>query len=253
MRALLVAAVAALTWDDAHAAAARTVANLTKAEIAGLLRGTGWRGIIPELPGPLEKWHYIGNLPGAPGVPALAMQDASAGFRTFFPESIGTVTAWPSMLALAATWDEALVERVAAAIGAEFAAKGANVVLGPGLNVHRSPLGGRNWEYLSGEDPVLGARLAARYVKGVQSQNVLAVMKHFAFNQQETERASVSSDVAEKVAFELYYPPFKAAVDAGVGAVMCAYNKANGTKSCGNSDLLQRDLRGRLGFRGFVM
>merc|ERR1719331_570251 len=132
------------------------------------------------------------------------------------------------MLALAATWDEALVERVAAGIGAEFAAKGSNVVLGPGLNVHRSPLGGRNWEYLSGEDPVLGARLTARYVAGVQSQNVLAVAKHFAFNQQETHRTTVSSDVAEKVAHELYYPPFKAAIDAGVGAMMCSYNRVNG-------------------------
>jgi len=187
------------------------------------------------------------------GVPALRLQDASGGFRPTGPDEYGTVTSWPSMLTLAASWDETMVERVAAAIAREFKGKGANVLLGPGLNVHRTPYGGRNWEYLSGEDPYLGARLAPVYVQSVQNEGVMAVIKHFAFNEQETERNSEDSVVSERVAWELYYPPFEAAIKAGAGAVMCSYNKVDSGYACGNPTLLRDDLKGRMGFSGFVM
>jgi beta-glucosidase len=145
------------------------------------------------------------------------------------------------------------VGHVAAAIGREFRGKGANVILGPGVNVHRSPYGGRNFEYLSGEDPYLGSRLAVAYIKAVQGQGVMAVAKHFAFNEQETERDSMNSEVGEHAAWALYYPPFQAAVDAGVGAIMCSYNKVNGTHACSNDRLLRGDLKGKMGFNGFVV
>ena len=145
------------------------------------------------------------------------MQDNAGGFRTYWPELVGTVTCWPSLLSMAATWDRALVGEFATALGREFAAKGANAILGPSINVHRVARGGRNFEYLSGDDPYLGAALAVPYVEGVQGSGVMAVMKHFAFNQQETGRSSGSdSHVDQKVAQELYYPPFEAAVAAGV-------------------------------------
>merc|ERR1719277_2543440 len=98
------------------------------------------------------------------------MQDAGSGFRPTDPGEAGTTTQWPSMLALASTWDEALTGDVASAIGREFRGKGANVLLGPGVNVHRVARGGRNFEYLSGEDPFLGARLVRSYVEGLQEQ-----------------------------------------------------------------------------------
>ena len=119
-------------------------------------------------------------------------------------------------------------------LGAEFRGKGANVILGPSINVHRVARGGRNFEYLSGEDPYLGSRLTEQYVMGVQSQGVMSVMKHWVFNNQELNRNSESSVVDDKTAHELYYPPFEAAVNAGVSAAMCSYNQIDGLFSCEN-------------------
>ncbi|CAK9020688.1 unnamed protein product [Durusdinium trenchii] len=169
------------------------------------------------------------------------------------PETVGTVTVWPSPLALASTWDEEAVAAQASAIGKEFRGKSANVMLGPGLNVHRISRGGRNFEYLPGEDPYLGARLARYFVEAVQRQGVMAVLKHFGFNEQETNRGTVNSVVDDHTAWELYYQPFEAAIDAGAGAVMCSYNKVNNTPACGSHDLLTRDLREKMNFKGFVM
>jgi len=244
----LAAADAPLSWDAAYAAAGPLVAQMTADEQASLMRGVGWTG------GVLDKWWYVGNVPGIPrlGLPPLKMQDAAGGFRTYWTEMVGTVTCWPSLLALAATWDPDMVGQFAEALGAEFKGKGANVILGPSLNVHRVARNGRNFEYLSGEDPYLGAQLAAAYVTGVQSQGVMAVMKHFVFNSQETNRTTESSVVDDKTAFELYYPPFEAAVQAGASGAMCSYNAADGVFACENADRLSRDLKGALGFRGFV-
>lgn len=245
-----------LSWDDAEAAADAVLQYMELGEKNELLRGIGWTP-FPKLG--LKKWWYVGNTAAITrlDVPSLNMQDAAGGFRTYWTELVGTVTAWPSLLSLAATWNPDAVHSFAVALGKEFSGKGANAVLGPSIEVHRVARNGRNFEYLSGEDPFLGSRLAKAYVEGVQSQGILAVMKHWVFNHQETNRGAgtgdgYSSDVDEKTAWELYLPPFQSAVDAGVSAAMCSYNKVNGEQSCSNKDFLQRILKKKMGFRGFV-
>ncbi|CAE8700401.1 unnamed protein product, partial [Polarella glacialis] len=239
------------SWAEARAKAAISAANLSSEELLGLLRGSHFNTSSITA----DVGYYIGNTLAIPrlGVPALKLQDAGQGFRTTEPGTDSTTTAWPCMLALASTWDEDLVKLVARAIADEFKGKGANVLLGPSINVHRVAAGGRNFEYLSGEDPYLGSRLTRAYVEGAQGQGVMAVVKHFAFNEQETNRNSMDAEVGERAKWELYYPPFKAAVDAGVGSFMCSYNRVNGTFACGNPELLLQDLKKTLGFQGFVM
>jgi len=238
------------SWAEAERLAGESLRTLSHEEKARLVRGVGWSGNWRLKPG-----FYTGNIEGIPekGIPWLRMEDSADGYRENRFEGIGTAIVWPSPLAAASTWDEALVEAQAAAIGREFRGKHANVILGPAVNVHRVARGGRNWELLSGEDPYLGARLARSYIQGVQSEGVMAVVKHFAFNEQETHRQWVNSEVDDRTAWELYYPPFEAAVDAGAAAFMCSYNKVNGTYACSNSELLKRDLKEKIGFRGFVM
>lgn len=237
-----------LPWDAAYAGATSLVRQMTLEEKASMMLGIGWTG------GTLDKWWYVGNTPAIPRlkIPSLNMQDAAGGFRTYWVELVGTVTCWPSLLSMAATWDVDIMHSFAQALGAEFRGKGANTILGPSINVHRVARGGRNFEYLSGEDPYLGARLTEQYVSGVQSNGVMTVMKHFVFNNQETNRNSESSVVDDKTAWELYYPPFEAAVDAGASAAMCSYNQADGHFACENDARLNRDLKGAMNFRGFV-
>ncbi|CAK0911988.1 unnamed protein product [Prorocentrum cordatum] len=236
-----------LSWEAAGAKAADTIAKMSLGDKHALLQGLGWDG-------DLRKWFYVGNTAAVPalGIPSLNMQDAASGFRTYWSELVGTVTCWPSLLAMAATWDPNAVESYARAVGKEFKGKGANGILGPSVNVHRVARNGRNFEYLSGEDPYLGSVLAPAYVRGVQSQGVLAVLKHWVFNEQETNRNSENSIVDDKTAWELYYPPFQAAVDAGVAAAMCSYNRVGGQYSCQNEETLQRVLKDQMGFKGFV-
>ncbi|KAJ1445808.1 glycoside hydrolase, partial [Pelagophyceae sp. CCMP2097] len=175
------------------------------------------------------------------------MQDAGQGFRTHDARLVGHVTSWPCALALASAWDAELVAEWATAAADEFLDKGANLVLGPGLNVHRVARGGRNAEYLSGEDPLLGASFGSAFARAFQSKRVLVAMKHFALNQQETHRETVDAVVSARALFEVYYWPFQACVDAGAAAAMCAYNRANGDHACNSSGLLIRDLRGTMG------
>eukprot|EP00429_Kryptoperidinium_foliaceum_P017675 CAMPEP_0176044960 /NCGR_PEP_ID=MMETSP0120_2-20121206/22316_1 /TAXON_ID=160619 /ORGANISM="Kryptoperidinium foliaceum, Strain CCMP 1326" /LENGTH=823 /DNA_ID=CAMNT_0017378365 /DNA_START=84 /DNA_END=2555 /DNA_ORIENTATION=- len=224
---------------------------MTRTEKYRMLRGVGWQN---------NSWntldgYYIGNS-GAQerfGIPSLNMQDNGQGFRTVTKDIIEQVTGWPCTLAITSSWSEEDTELWAEALGKEFRAKGANVILGPGVNVHRVARGGRNAEYNSGESPYLGKRLTPPYVQGVQSQSVLAVMKHFIGNNQETNRGSVDAIIDERTLWEVYYPPFKAAVDAGAASAMCSYNKINGKHACGNSENLIKDLKGTMGFEGFVM
>jgi len=241
------------TWDVAHAEAAKVVDNMTAEEQRLILNGVGYDR-SPFLRFPIQrKWWYVGNTPAIPrlGIPSLNMQDSSAGFRGSWTELVGTMTCWPSLLAFAASWDPDLVGNFAQALGREFSGKGANVVLGPSVNVHRVAKGGRNWEYLSGEDPYLGSKLAKAYVQGIQSEGVAAVVKHWVFNEQETNRNTESSDVDDKTSWELYYPPFEAAVEAGVLGAMCSYNRIQGQHACSNPTRLAH-LKSDMGFRGFV-
>jgi len=185
-------------------------------------------------------------------VPELRMNDGPQGFRA--QNQPGTTTQWPCALAVAATFDVGLAHAWGAAMGKEFAAKGANVFLGPGMNLARVPLGGRNFEYIAGEDPTLGSAMAAAVIKGVQSRGVIATAKHFIFNEQEADRMYYDARVDERAMRELYLPMFEASIkEANVGSIMCSYNMVNGSHACQNSMYLNDILRGDLGFEGFVM
>lgn len=188
------------------------------------------------------------------GVPALKVTDGPNGARGGGSLVGGSKTAcFPAGIALAASWDPALVEQVGRALGREALAKGARVLLAPTVNIHRSPLNGRNFECYS-EDPLLSARLAVAYVRGVQSQGVAATIKHFVGNESEFERMSISSEIGERPLREIYLPPFEAAVkEAGVWALMSAYNRLNGTYASEHPRLLAELLRSEWGFDGLVM
>ena len=228
------------------------VAQMTLEEKVNYTNGVGWGspGYYDIIDG-----FYVGNIPGVPrlNVPSINMQDAAQGFRTTDQRMYGQVTSWPCGLGVAATWDRALMKEWASSMAAEFRAKGANTLLGPSVNIHRVARGGRNGEYISGEDPFLGAALASGYVQGVQSQKVMAVMKHYALNNQETHRNDGSSNVDDRTMQEIYLPPFRGAVEAGVASVMCGYNLVNNVHACANGKLLNRDLKERMAFTGFVM
>jgi beta-glucosidase len=137
-------------------------------------------------------------------------------------------------------------------IGAEAFAKGVNVLLGPGVDIARHPLGGRNFEYM-GEDPYLAGQSAAAAIEGIQSQHVIATVKHLALNDQEADRTTDSSDASERTMQELDLPAFDAAVKAGVGAVMCSYNRSTSVYACQNPYTLRHVLDDQWGFSGFVM
>ena len=181
-----------LEWVEALSGARLLAANLTFEEKSALVRGMGWKDWHPE------EGMYVGNIPAIPrlGIPSITMQDGPQGFRTNDGRLVGTVTAWPSQLAVGATWDPTLAYEYARAIGEEFRAKGANVVLGPGLNLGRVARNGRFAEYLSGEEPLLGAALGGAYVRGVQSVGVAASAKHFVANSQEAMRERIDSRIS---------------------------------------------------------
>lgn len=162
-------------------------------------------------------------------------------------------TAFPTAAALASSWDVELAEEIGAALGREAAAQEVQVLLGPGLNIKRSPLGGRNFEYFS-EDPELSGRLAAAYVRGVQSQGVAATPKHFAANSQELRRMVSDSVIDERTLRELYLTAFEIVVkEATPWALMSAYNRVNGIYAHEHSFLLQTILREEWGFDGAVI
>ncbi|MGW2677789.1 glycoside hydrolase family 3 protein [Streptomyces sp. NPDC001436] len=198
--------------------------------------------------GPLARG--VGYLPGVPrlGIPPLQASDGPAGVRLNGVRS----TALPTPTALAATFDDSLATAYGKVLGHEGRALGQDVVLGPMVNTIRVPHGGRNFETFS-EDPLVSSRTAAAQIKGTQSQGLMATVKHFAGNNQETDRFTVDAAIDEQTLQEVELPAFRSAVDAGAAAVMCAYNGVNGTHSCGNDQLLQKVLREQWGFRGWVM
>jgi beta-glucosidase len=188
------------------------------------------------------------------GIPSLKVSDGPNGARGG-GSFVGGLTAacFPVGIALASTWDTELVERVGQALGEEAKTKGAHILLAPTVNIHRSPLNGRNFECYS-EDPYLSARMAVAYVTGVQSQNVGTSVKHYVCNDSEFQRNSISSEVGERALREIYLPPFKAAVqEAHTWSVMAAYNKINGVFANENPYTLIEILRNEWGFEGFVV
>ncbi len=181
------------------------------------------------------------------GIPELKMTDGPVGVRW------GTSTAFPMAIMLASTWDTALAGRYGWAISQEVKAKDRNVILGPCININRVPQGGRNFESY-GEDPYLASRTVVLYVRGVQSGNVAATVKHYATNNQEWERGTINNKVGERALYEIYLPAFKAAVeDGGAMAIMSAYNKLNGFFCSENTFLLQDVLKKEWQFQGLVM
>mgnify|MGYP000347910257 CR=1 FL=1 len=191
-------------------------------------------------------------------IPSLRVTDGPHGTR-FIPDEDQTVdeglpaVCFPTASAMAATWNKQLIEQVGVALGQETKAKGAHILLGPAVNIHRTSLGGRNFEYFS-EDPFLTGRMAVAYINGLQSQGVGASIKHFACNNSEYERMSISSEVAARALHEIYLPAFRAAVlEAKPWTVMCSYNKINGTYASEHRYLLMTILKEAWDFDGFVV
>ncbi len=181
------------------------------------------------------------------GIPSLNMADGPLGVRW------DNSTAFPSGIAMSSTWDLELINKLGIAIAEETKAHGRHVILGPCVNIARIPQGGRNFESF-GEDPYLASRFGVSYIKGVQSKNVVATVKHFACNNQEHERMFVNTIVDERALNEIYLPAFKAAVkEADVMAVMSAYNKLNGHFASESDYLLINKLKKEWNFKGFVM
>jgi beta-glucosidase len=187
------------------------------------------------------------------GLRPIVMSDGPAGVRGIRFDPARPSSSLPCPVALAATWDERLVHDIALALGREARARGVDVLLAPTVNIVRTPLSGRGFECFS-EDPVLSARIAVAYVRGVQEAGVAATVKHFVANDSETERRTYDALVAESVLRELYLPPFEACVaEADVALVMAAYNSVNGAFMTANRALLHDLLKTEWGFRGVVV
>jgi beta-glucosidase len=191
------------------------------------------------------------------GLPSLTVTDGPHGVRLQVNPSDmlrgQPATCFPPAVATASTWDPDLLRRMGEALGDECRAMDVSVLLGPGINLKRSPLGGRNFEYFS-EDPLLAGVLAAAWVNGLQSRNVGASLKHFAVNSQETDRMRVSADVDERTLREMYLSAFRRVVtQARPWTVMCAYNKVNGVYASQNHWLLTEVLRDEWGYDGVVV
>ena len=228
---------------DTRGQAAELVSRMSVEEQALLLSGDGW-----------WRTHGIERL----GLPSIWVADGPHGLRKS-PSSDEPgmtsvpATCFPTAPALAASWNTELLHEVGAALGREAQAADVQVLLGPGINIKRSPLGGRNFEYVS-EDPLLSGRMAAAYINGVQSEGVGTSVKHFAVNSQESERMSTSSDIDTRTLHEIYLPAFEIAVREGrPWTVMSAYNLINGTPASEHTELLTDILRKQWGFEGLVV
>lgn len=183
------------------------------------------------------------------GLPELRMADGPMGVHWWCEAS----TAYPALIAAAASWDAGLWYRLGAALGRDCRARGVHILLAPGVNIYRAAYCGRNFEY-AGEDPYLSSRFAVAYIRGVQDQAVSATVKHFAVNYMEYGRHTVSSDVDERTLHEVYFPAFEAAVtEGGSGCLMTAYNLVNGLHCSEHPGLILDTLKGRWGFDGVVM
>jgi beta-glucosidase len=226
---------------DPVSRAAALVRQMTLDEKISLVHGTGF----------ITGNGYTGFTPAIPrlGIPAFYLADG--------PNGVGNgakgVTAFPAAINNASTWDTRLLRRYGAVLGAEHAGKGNDVALAPTMNILRVPGWGRAFETFS-EDPELAGDIGASEIRGIQSQGVIADAKHFAANNQETDRVSVNAVVGERALREIYTRQFEKAVeDGGVRSVMCAYNQVNGAYACQNKHLLGDILKRDFGFGGFVV
>src|SRR5580704_10883053 len=211
------------------------VGEMELEEKALLLSGNGW-----------WKTHAIDRLQ----IPSICMTDGPHGLRKVEGGGLSTsvpATCFPTASALASSWNTALIREVGAALAQESQASDVQILLGPGINMKRSPLGGRNFEYFS-EDPLLAGKMAAAYIQGVLSQGVGTSLKHFAANNQEFERMVANSNLDERTLHEVYLPAFEIAVkEAQPWSVMAAYNPVNGVHAAENAILLREILRTKWG------
>ncbi|KAK4234123.1 glycoside hydrolase [Achaetomium macrosporum] len=237
----------AKSWAQSYEKAAKLVSKMTLAEKVNVTTGTGWQmGLAVGTNGPAV--HV--------GFPQLQLQDGPLGIR--FADNI---TAFPAGITVGATWNRQLMYARGKAHAIEARGKGINVLLGPCVGpLGRMPAGGRNWEGF-GADPYLQGVAGAETVRGIQSEGVMATIKHFVANEQEHFRQpwewglphALSANVDDRTLHELYVWPFADAVRAGVASVMCSYNQVNNSYACANSKLLNGILKDELGFQGFVM
>ena len=238
------------------------VKAMTLEEKAELIVGGGWGSMTAGamtassevlVPGAAGTTNAIERL----GIPATVLSDGPAGVR-ISPTRSGTnktfyATGFPVGTSLASTWNTELVEQVGKAMGNEVLEYGIDVLLAPGMNIHRNPLNGRNFEYYS-EDPFLAGKIATAYTKGIQSNGVGVSIKHYAANSQETNRMAVDSRVSQRALREIYLKAFEMVVkDADPWTVMSSYNKINGKFTQQDRELLTDLLRTEWGFNGIVM
>ncbi len=227
--------------DSYSRKAKKLVARMALREKALILTGDGWWNTY--------KFERL-------GIPSICMTDGPHGLRKAQGIDITAsvpATCFPTASALASSWNTELVERVGSALGRECQTHSVNLILGPGNNMKRSPLGGRNFEYFS-EDPLLSGKIAASHIRGVQSQGVGATLKHFAANNQEHERLGSSSNIDERTLREIYLRAFEIPIrEAQPWAVMCAYNLINNVYVSENEWLLTKVLRESWGYHGFVV
>jgi beta-glucosidase len=182
------------------------------------------------------------------GLPMLKMADGPVGCRNY-----GKATAYPATIGLAASWNRKLANTFGSSLGRDCRARGVHILLAPGVNIYRSPLCARNFEYL-GEDPYLAGEMVTEIVRGVQNQGVMATVKHYIANNQEYDRHGTSSDVDERTLREIYMPAFKSAVQrGGANCVMAAYNPVGGIHCSEHAYLINTVLKEQWGFDGIVM
>jgi beta-glucosidase len=224
---------------------AQTITQSDKDRAAKLVKQMTLNEKISLISGAIDGFHTapIARL----GIPAVRMCDGPQGVRNNTKSTL-----YPSGIAAAASWDRQAVNGMGQGIGMDARARGVGIMLGPGVNIYRLALNGRNFEYY-GEDPFLGGETAVSYVTGMQSKGVISTIKHFALNNSEFDRHNLSSNADERTINEIYFPVFRAAVEKGhVGAVMTSYNMLNGTHAAENPWLIKENLR-KWGFDGMVM
>lgn len=195
------------------------------------------------------------------GIPELWMSDGPHGVRAeinwndwgYSNWTNDSITVFPALTALAATWEPSLAGEYGTAVGEEARYREKDVLLGPGVNIYRTPLNGRNFEYM-GEDPYLAGEMCVPYIRNLQKNGVAACVKHYVLNDQEQWRGSIDVDLSDRALHEIYLPPFKRAVeDGGAWSIMGSYNKVRGTHACHNDFTLNKILKGDWNFDGAVI